>query len=190
MNKTELRAQMRARRKALTQEEQEKAARAVLAHLGAFEPYRRARCVMAYMACRGELDLAPVVGDIFKRGKMLTLPRCEAPGVMTARRIERLSELVPGAYGLMEPAEDCEEIKPEEIDLILVPGTAFDVSGGRIGQGGGYYDRFLEKTNALRVGVCHDFACIAHVSMQEHDRRMHHLLMPGRLVACGRERTK
>lgn len=176
-------------RMALTAQAQEEAARAVLAHLSAFASYRQARCVMAYMACRGELSLAPTIERMLKDGKTLALPRCETPGVMTARRIDRLSQLRPGAYGLMEPEESCAVIAPQEIGLILVPGTAFDRSGDRIGQGGGYYDRFLKETSALRVGVCHDFALLGCVPAQEHDQRMHHILTPGGLIACGREKS-
>lgn len=173
---------MRARRAALSQGEQLRASQAALEHLCAFAPYVRARSVMAYMACRGELDLAPVIADALARGKTLLLPRCEAPGVMTARRVTDLSQLEPGAFGVREPARDCAVFPPEAIDLILVPGTAFDASGGRLGQGGGYYDRFLPRTGALRVGVGHDFALLARVPAQAHDARMDCILTPGGMI--------
>lgn len=190
MNKDELRAQMRARRRALDEAAQAEAAQAVLARLKAFAPYQSARCVMAYMACRGELSLAPVIEEIFRSEKTLALPRCEAPGIMTARRVDHPQQLVPGAYGLMEPGEGCAVLAPEEIDLILVPGTAFDAKGRRLGQGGGYYDRFLCRTNALLIGVCHDFALLAHVPAQAHDQNMHHILTPAGMFACGRKESE
>ena len=185
MNKDELRHAMRARRRVLSQEEQRRASLAVLERVRAFAPYREARSVMAYMACRGELDLSPVIADALAQGKTLLLPRCEAPGIMTARRVTDLSQLVSGAYGLIEPAQCCAVFPPEEIDLILVPGTAFDASGGRLGQGGGYYDRFLARTKALRAGVCHDFALIACVPAQAHDMRMDCIFTPGGMVCAG-----
>ena len=184
MNKDELRHAMRARRRALSQEEQRRASLAVLERVRAFAPYREARSVMAYMACRGELDLSPVLLDALAQGKTLLLPRCEAPGIMTARRVTELLQLAAGAYGLMEPAQCCAVFPPEEINLIFVPGTAFDRSGGRLGQGGGYYDRFLARTRALTVGVCHDFALIARVPAEAHDARMDYILTPGALLAC------
>lgn len=185
MNKDELRYAMRARRRALSQEEQRHASLAVCAHVRAFAPYREARSVMAYMACRGELDLSPVIADALAQGKTLLLPRCEAPGLMTARRVTEPSRLAAGAYGLMEPAGSCAIFSPEEIDMILVPGTAFDASGGRLGQGGGYYDRFLARTKALRAGVCHDFALIARVPAQAHDVRMDCIFTPGGIRCTG-----
>lgn len=190
MNKEELRAEMRARRKALTQRQQNETAQAVLAQIEGFAPFRQARCVMAYMAVRGELSLEPVIEAILKGGKTLALPRCEAPGMMTARRVDALSQLVSGAYGLPEPGRECEVVAPEEIDLILVPGTAFDAQGRRLGQGGGYYDRFLSGTRALRVGVCHEFALVGCVPVQAHDLNMHHILTPGGMIACGREASE
>lgn len=176
---------MRSRRMALSVEEQRRASLAVHAHVRAFAPYGKARSVMAYMACRGEIDLAPVIADALARGKTLLLPRCEAPGIMTARRVTDLSQLAAGMYGLMEPAKSCAVFPPEEIDLIFVPGTAFDASGGRLGQGGGYYDRFLARTGALRAGVCHDFALTACVPAQAHDVRMDCILTPGGLHGTG-----
>ena len=185
MNKDELRHAMRARRRALSQEEQRRASLAVYAHVCAFAPYGKARSVMAYMACRGEIDLALVIADALARGKTLLLPRCEAPGIMTARRVTDLSQLAAGAYGLMEPAKSCAVFPPEEIDLVFVPGTAFDAAGGRLGQGGGYYDRFLARSGALRAGVCHDFALTACVPVQAHDVRMDCILTPGGLYGTG-----
>ena len=176
---------MRARRRALSQEEQRRASLAVYEHVRAFAPYGKARSVMAYMACRGEIDLAPVIADVLAQGKTLLLPRCEAPGIMTARRVTDLSQLAAGAYGLMEPAKSCAVFPPEEIDLILVPGTAFDTSGGRLGQGGGYYDRFLARTRALRAGICHDFAVTARVPAQAHDVRMDCIISPGGTICTG-----
>ena len=66
-----------------------------------------------------------------------------------------------------------------------MPGTAFDAQGGRLGQGGGYYDRFLARTRALRAGVCHDFALTARVPQQAHDARMDCILSPGGVIRTG-----
>ena len=72
----------------------------------------------------------------------------------------------------------------ERIDLILVPGTAFGRDGGRIGQGGGYYDRFLPQTDALRVGICHDFALLERLPLQAHDQNMDAVVRPSGLIAA------
>jgi len=186
-DKQNLRMRLREQRRRLSAEEQAAASEGVYRALLAFEPFLKAESVMAYIACRGELSLEPVISCVLASGRTLLLPRCEAPGVMTARRVRRMGELVPGAYGLMEPAADSEIVPPEDIDLILVPGAAFDLRGGRIGQGGGYYDRFLEKTDALRVGVCHGFALLDAVPAEAHDARMDFVLTPQGFVRCRKE---
>ena len=190
MLKAQIRCAMRLRRRELNKSQQEEAAKAVFEHLAGLDAYRSAGCVMAYMACGGELSLAHVIGDILASGKALALPRCEAPGRMTARRVTDLAQLVPGAYGLKEPGADCAVVPPEEIQVILVPGTAFDVTGSRIGQGGGYYDRFLPETGALRVGVCHDFALSERIPADEHDCRMDRIVTPSGITDCHAERTR
>lgn len=189
MNKAELRTLMRAERRALPSAAQDEAARAVFAQIRTFEPYQQARTVMAYMACRGELSLEAVIRDALATGKTLLLPRCESPGVMTARRIHDMDDLVPGAYGLPEPEEDCEIVQPQDIDLILVPGVAFDRMGHRLGQGGGYYDRMLRESRALRVGVCHDFALLDCVPCEAHDVNMNMIITPDGSVRMERENS-
>ena len=181
-DKRELRSAMRAWRRSLSHQEQAIASQGVHERLLDFAPYREARRVMAYAACRGELSLAPVISDVLASGRVLLLPRCEAPGVMTARRITDMKQLVPGMLGLMEPDAACEIVLPQETDVILVPGTAFDREGNRLGQGGGFYDRFLTRSKALRIGVCHDQALMESVPCEAHDVRMDAVITPGETI--------
>lgn len=189
MNKEQLRRALRAQRRMIPPEAQEAAARAMCAQLAAFEPYRQANCIMAYMAARGELSLEYLIRDILDSGKTLILPRCEAPGVMTARRIADECDLAMGTYGLMEPDVRCEIVDPKEIDLILVPGVAFDRAGNRLGQGGGYYDRFLKETSALRVGICHEGALVDCVPHEVHDEMMAYIITPGGIIRTDSDTT-
>jgi len=182
MSKQELRAGMRAWRRALSIEEQLCASQAVWERLQSLTPYKDAKCVMAYVACRGELSVQPAIEAALDSGKTLVLPRCGQLGAMTARRIEDLSQLVPGMFGLMEPGAACGIVPPQEIDLILVPGAAFDREGNRLGQGGGYYDRFLPQSKALRVGICHDRALLDGVPHDAHDIRMDAVITPGECI--------
>lgn len=181
----QLRAQMRSLRRDYPPERQREDAERVFARIRALEAYQSAQTVMAYMAARGELSVQMVIDDVLARGRHLALPRCEGAGVMTARWVMRMDDLAPGAYGLLEPKEDCGQIPPQEIDFVLVPGVAFDRAGHRVGQGGGYYDRFLPKTRAVRAGVCHDFALLERVQTSKHDQRMDALATPSELVLIG-----
>lgn len=173
-----LRDRLRALRAARPQQEQARDAQAVAARILALPAYQSARTVMTYAAARGEIALEAVMADALLRGKALALPLCTGPGRMQARRVTDLSRLRPGRYGIPEPGPDCPELAPETIDLILVPGVAFDPRGGRVGQGGGYYDRFLPLSRALRVGVCPEFALLDRVPVRAHDQRMDAVVTP------------
>ena len=177
-----LRTRMRTLRRALPEREQRAATEAVCTLLHRERAVSDAHVVMAYMAARGELSLLPLLEELLASGKTLCLPRCEGSGQMSARRVTALNALAPGAYGLPEPGEDSAVIAPEKVGLVLVPGTAFDVRGGRIGQGGGYYDRFLPQSPAYKIGICHDFALLGEVPRQAHDQRMDAVACPSGLT--------
>ena len=186
-SREEIRTAMRAMRRALRDTEQARQAQLAAGHILASPQYARAKTVMAYIAVRGELALDAVIADVLASGRRLALPLCEGPGIMTARAVRGMDELSPGAYGIMEPGRGCAEIPPGEIDLVLVPGTAFDRFGGRIGQGGGYYDRYLPQTGAYRMGVCHDFALLDEaLPMEAHDARMDAAAVPDGIVTVNR----
>ncbi len=153
---------------------------AVCAQILELSVYQMAHTVMAYAAIDGEVPLTAVMEDVLKTGRTLLLPRCEGLGIMYARRIKTLDELVPGAYGIMEPGEDC--AIEENVDFVLVPGLAFDRRGGRIGYGGGYYDRFLSGKKAVRVGICADFALFERIPQTQEDRRMDCVVTPSETV--------
>jgi 5-formyltetrahydrofolate cyclo-ligase len=79
--------------------------------------------------------------------------------------------LVPGAFGILEPAEGLPEVPIEKIDVFICPGLAFDKNGGRLGRGRGFYDRVLAKSrkDALKVGVCFEKQIVANTFPENHD---------------------
>ncbi|MBD2847158.1 5-formyltetrahydrofolate cyclo-ligase [Paenibacillus sp. IB182496] len=135
---------------------------------------------MLYAPWRSEVDTGPLIERLWRAGLPVLLPRCEpATRAMTLYRIRSWDELMPGAYGIREPdprrATRCEE--GEWPDAVLAPGLAFDRDGGRLGYGGGYYDRFRERMDAAGadagwVGLAFEAQLVARVPLQPHDAAM------------------
>ncbi len=103
--------------------------------------------------------------------KRLSLPVVHSGGSMTFHEYLGPGDLTPGAFGISEPRTG-REITPEEIDLMLVPGVAFDESGRRLGRGRGFYDRYLSGPHAARickVGLCPPHALVPEVPAEPHD---------------------
>ncbi|HEY8449226.1 MAG TPA: 5-formyltetrahydrofolate cyclo-ligase [Bacillota bacterium] len=129
----------------LGREELERAAAAAVSHLQRLEEWQAAHTVFTYIATRRELPTAPLIRAALHQGKQVAAPRITAPGVMIPYSVRRLEALVPGRYGILAPDPQVEvPLDPTEIELVIVPGLAFDRWGRRLGRGGGYYDRFLE----------------------------------------------
>ena len=91
---------------------------------------------------------------------------------LTFHQVFSFSELVPGPFNLLEPPYQNPEIDIKKLDLIFVPGVAFDIKKGRIGYGGGFYDRVLVKTEAFKIGVAFSFQIFKKLPLEAHDQRV------------------
>lgn len=113
--------------------------------------------------------------NAFLKNKKVYLPKTQ-PGrkLMTFRRVRSLSkDLVKGPYGIMEPKSSCVARPVCRMDLIIIPGVAFDRRGGRLGRGAGYYDRLLKKApKVVKIGLCFREQLLKKVPMSRHDVRV------------------
>ena len=105
---------------------------------------------------------------------------------MEARAVESLEALVPGAHGLLEPAEGAAIVPPEEIGLTIVPCLAADRNGHRLGYGGGYYDRFLRGAAGASMCLCRARALLEDVPREEHDAAVDMVVSEAGIVVCGK----
>jgi 5-formyltetrahydrofolate cyclo-ligase len=147
-----LRRAARDRRATLTADERAAAARAVRDRLLALPAVRQARSVAAYSAHGDELDLTPTIEALLAAGKTVLLPRIAAKGRrMAFARLEPGTPLRPNRFGIAEPPADAPTVAPRFLQVVLLPLLAFDEAGGRLGTGGGYYDRCFAFRAARRA---------------------------------------
>ncbi|MGH1339986.1 MAG: 5-formyltetrahydrofolate cyclo-ligase [Nannocystales bacterium] len=107
------------------------------------------------------------------------LPRVVGPHALQWCEVSDWAALRPGRFGIPEPASEGVASLPAEVEVVLVPGLAFDARGGRLGWGRGYYDRTLALApGACRVGVCLEGGLVDAVPMEAHDLRMHAVVTP------------
>lgn len=151
--KSRLRRELLAARKALPEEYRRKAGASIAAQLLASLSYASARTVFVYVSMPGEPDTSRLIRQALAEGKRVYVPKCTG-GEMLAVRIESPADLLPGTMGIPEP-QDTEDTKTAgELDLIIVPCVAAAEDGRRLGHGGGYYDRFLAGGSDNAVCLC------------------------------------
>lgn len=153
--KSQLRRAMLAQRAVESPAQKQKIAQEILSRLLCSEPFCSAETVFTYCSVNDEIDTRAFMRACLDQGKVLCVPRCEKErGLMTARRIHTETELCPGKYGIPEPSANADCVSPEKIDLCIVPCLAIDLSGRRLGYGGGYYDRFLRLVLGKTAALC------------------------------------
>ena len=151
-----LRQQIREAMDELTDQEKAWSDEELIARFLEHPKLAEARTVMAYYGVGNEICTQGLLQTLLDQGKTLCLPKCLPEHQMEARAITSLSDLAPDQYGIPAPKDTCPVVAREELDLILVPGLCFDSRGSRLGQGGGYYDRYLEDYEGVTVGLCRE----------------------------------
>ena len=138
--------------------------------------YKKAKTVMFYSDIKSEVKTNVFAERIFSDGKRVVYPYTDTEKrEIIPYEVDGFSRLVVGTYGILEPNLNLiqggavKEISKDEIDLIVVPGLVFDMYGGRLGYGGGYYDRFLKDFKGLKVGVCYGECLCYSIPNEEND---------------------
>lgn len=168
MDKKELRSQIRARKRAMTEEEILSRSDALGKLFAQSEAYRNAKTIYGYLPYNQEVRTVPMLEQALKDGKRVAVPKCYGEE-MKFIYLTDLTQVAPGYANIPEPIAD-EPIADDPTALVLMPGLAFDSQGHRIGYGGGFYDKFLSaEPNHPTLALCYEFQMLPHLETEEHD---------------------
>ncbi|MHB1185107.1 MAG: 5-formyltetrahydrofolate cyclo-ligase [Desulfobulbia bacterium] len=189
--RTALRARIMAARDSLSPEERQRKNLAITERLLALPEFAGARHVFAYVSFRSEVETLNLIAHCLDTGVTVSVP-------LTLVQEHRLlpyaitdpgRDLVPGYCSIPEPLQTLPLVDPGAIEVVVTPGSVFDAQGGRLGYGGGYYDRFLHTAapQALRIGLAFDLQVVEAVPLESHDEQLDYLITETRTIRFGRK---
>jgi 5-formyltetrahydrofolate cyclo-ligase len=187
--KRALRKVMRAARERVTAPDRGRMGQAAAQALLGLPELMGARVFSAYVPTRGELDVSSLVEQRVAAGATVVYPRVAAERPrLRFHVVVGETPMAVGAFGIFEPPADAPEIPAEAIDVVLVPGLAFDTQGRRLGYGGGYYDELAQRLRAhgrgFLVGIGFDFQLIDRCPTGGADATLDCIVTDARVVRC------
>jgi len=185
LTKQQLREQARAARQQLS----DRGARShsIIATLRDQPEYRQAECVLLYISVRAEVETEELLASALEEGKRVLVPYCRN-GELELFPLRNMEELTTGAYGIPEPAEalradPARKVADDEVELVVVPGVAFDPRGARCGHGKGYYDKLLSRLrrDTPIVALAFDCQLFPKIPTEPHDILMDKIVTESRI---------
>lgn len=181
--KITLRKALRQQRAQLTREQVTAAAAAVARQILACDAFCKAKSVMGFLAFGKELGVDAVLTAALAMGKTVAVPHIVSATSFVPVRLQNMQDFDLDRYGIRTVRPPLEELAPESLDLVLVPGVAFGKDGSRMGMGAGYYDRFLPRAKqAVTMGVAYDCLLQASLPTDEHDVKMQYIVSESGII--------
>ena len=187
MNKEEIRKNILKKRLSLSSEEIRNKSQQIFLQLTETVEYRNSQNVMFYVATRSEVQTEEMIKESIKMGKNIFVPIILAKSINLApsKILDFDTELEKGKKGILEPMKKYYRFfPPENIDLTIVPGVAFDLSGNRIGRGFGYYDNFLKqiRTSIKVIALAFEMQIVKMISAEKNDFPVHKIITEKRII--------
>lgn len=181
-NKEELRKVMRNRRNSLSLNEIYAQTEKCFMHLQTMPEFQESEWIYCYLAIGSEVDTISLVSRFIKMGKKVAAPKVERDEI-AFYEIGSIRECRPGVFGILEPASY--KAPADEKGLILLPGLAFDMSGNRLGYGGGFYDKYLKShPDYPCAALAFELQILDEVPHEEHDKTVDYIITPERIIVC------
>lgn len=180
--KAALRSHLRKMRRELDREVLFRESAQLCARLLELPELQRAQTVFCYVSYGGEVETHRLIERLLSLGKQVLVPRCRAHGVMDCVPITSLAQLVPGMKGILEPPAELRAVGPETVEFAVIPAVGCGEDGSRLGQGGGYYDRFLERASCGHAALCLEAFLLPSVPAEPHDQTMKYIVTQQRVL--------
>lgn len=190
--KKQLRREAIKRRNSLSPLQVAEKSASIINRLLVLDEYLNARRIMVYLDFRNEVRTGDLVAGAMADAKNIAVPVTDRAKVsLTPSLIINFpGDLQPGPWGILEPKPQAlRPLDPAELDVVITPGVAFDLSGYRIGYGRGYYDRFLRRTGAgaIFIGLAYDFQVLPDIFPGPHDIPVHIIITEDRIIRINKE---
>lgn len=143
------------------------------------ELYLKAKSIFIYINFGSEIDTMSIINKALEDGKDVYIPKTYRDNKsMKAIKINGFKDLEKNSMGILEPINDSSYISKEKLDLIIVPGAVFDLSGNRIGYGGGYYDRYLEPIENInnKLVLAYELQIVDFIDSESHDIKFDYVI--------------
>jgi len=185
--KEEIRSLIQKKRHTMSLSEVMEKSRRIKNLLFSMKEFHDAKIILFYVSYDNEVNTHEMIQESLKMKKHLAVPVSDVrTQTIICSTLIKWDNLSSGAYHILEPRKDCiEQIAPESIDLIILPGIAFDYNGNRIGHGKGYYDRLLQNSlHAHRFGLAFELQIVDGIPETTHDKKVEKIITEDRIITC------
>lgn len=182
MNKKELRKKAKEIISNAEKEYLKDSSKKITANVFNSDAFKNSKTIFIYISIENEPDTSEIISEALKQGKVVCVPKCISKEEMLAIEIHESESLNEGYFGIKEPDNFDNEIDKNKIDLAIIPCVAASRSGERLGHGAGYYDRFLENTQAFKMCLCFEKLLFERIITDKYDINMDKIITENEFI--------
>jgi 5-formyltetrahydrofolate cyclo-ligase len=187
--KKEIRIKVLADRDSMLPSQRSAKSREIEERLFSLPEFKSARAILFFVSFRSEVETVPMIRRVLDDGKSVILPKVKGTELelFEIKNIDK--DVSPGAWGILEPCEIA-PAKLEDLDIIIVPGAAFDEQGNRLGYGAGFYDKLLSKFKKPTVALAFEEQILPKISVDPHDVPVKKIVTEKRIITAAKSREQ